>query len=174
MSITIPNPPGVDAAGMGSVYFVPAIADPAAPTVTEIDAGVPLSCALYGWATSVDQPTSTSAKYCDAQPRQRLGTAAYSAGPIVYDYDPQGTDVGGNYAHYDALTPGLTGYMVDRRGIGSMEATAVGQVVDVWPVKLGAIIRVDIDPNNTDGESLRTQQIVSVTGQVQFDKALTA
>ena len=62
MTVTIPNPPGVDAAGMGSVYFVPAIADPSAPSVTELTAGTPLSCALYGWATTVDQTTSTSAK----------------------------------------------------------------------------------------------------------------
>ena len=174
MSITIPNPPGI-----GAVYFLPAIAGvtadpPVGPSVAEMAAGTALSCALYGWPTTVDQTTSTSAKYCDAQPRQRLGKASYSAGPIVYDYDPQGADVGGNYAHYDALTPGLTGFMVDRRGIGSMEAPAAGQVVDIWPVKLGAIKRVDIDPTNTDGESLRTEQIVSVTGEVLFDKAITA
>ena len=172
MTVTIPNPPGVDAAGTGSVYFVPAIADTSAPTKAELDAGTALSCALYGWNTSVSQTTSTSAKYCDSQPRQRLGKAEYSAGPIVYDYDPQGTDVTGNYGHVAALTPGLTGYMVDRRGIDSMDEVTIGDIVDVWPVKLGAIIRVDIDPTNTDGESLRTQQIVSVTGEVLFDSVV--
>ena len=175
MSVTIPNPPdGIDAAGMASVYFVEALANPAAPTVAEITAGTVLSCAIYTWPTSVEQSTSTSAKYCDKQPRQRLGRASYSAGPVVYDYDPQGLDVTGNYAHYDALEPGTTGYIIDRRGIDSKAAVVTAQVVDVWPVKLGSRIRVDIDPTNTDGESLRTQQSVSVTGEVLFDVEIAA
>ena len=174
MSITIPNPPGIDAAGRGAVFWVPAIADPATPTVAELQAGVALSCALDTWPTTVDQSTTSRSKYCDSQPRQQLGKPQYSAGPIVYDYDPQGADTSGHYAYYDDLTPGLDGYFVDRRGVDAEEAIAAGQKVDVWPARLGARIRVDIDPTSTDGQSLRTQQIVSVTGEVLFDIAVTA
>ena len=173
MSITIPNPPGIDAAGMGAVYFVPALTNPAAPTVTELSAGTALQCDLHGWPTTVDQPTSSKARYCDAQPRQRLGRPQYSAGPIVYDYDPQ-TLTGGEYTHYAALEPGTTGWIIDRRGVGSKEDVEVGQIVDVWPVKLGARVRLDIDPTNTDGESLRTQQGLSVIGEVLFDVPIAA
>ena len=38
MTVTIPNPPGIDAAGKGAVFWVPALADPSAPTVAEIAA----------------------------------------------------------------------------------------------------------------------------------------
>lgn len=174
MTVTIPNPPGIDAAGKGAVYWVPALADPSAPTVAEIAAGVVLSCALDTWPTTVDQSTTSKSKYCDAQPRQRLGKPQYSAGPIVYDYDPQGVDTSGNYGYYDDLTPGLDGFFIDRRGIDSKAAVAAGQKVDVWPARLGARVRVDIDPTNTDGESLRTQQSVSVTGEVLFDVEIVA
>ena len=122
-----------------------------------------LSCAIYTWPTSVEQSTNTDARYCDEQPRQSMGQAQYSAGPIVYDYDPQGADVTGNYAHYAALTPGTTGYIIDRRGLPHAAAVAAGQVVDVWQVTLGARVRVDVDPTNTDGQKLRTQQSLSVT-----------
>lgn len=174
MTVTIPNPPGIDAAGKGAVYWVPALADPSNPTVAEIAAGVVLSCALDTWPTTVDQSTTSKSKYCDAQPRQRLGKPQYSAGPIVYEHDPQGVDTTGNYGYYDDLTPGLDGFFIDRRGIAFMAAVAVGQKVDVWPARLGARIRVDIDPTNTDGESLRTQQFVSVTGEVLFDVEIAA
>ena len=63
MTVTIPNPPGIDAAGKGAVYWVPAIADPSAPTVVEIAAGVVLSCALDTWPTTVDQSTTSKSKY---------------------------------------------------------------------------------------------------------------
>ena len=68
----------------------------------------------------------------------------------------------------------MDGFFIDRRGIDSMAAIAVGQKVDVWPARLGARVRVDIDPTNTDGESLRTQQSVSVTGEVLFDVEIAA
>ena len=68
----------------------------------------------------------------------------------------------------------MDGFFVDRRGIDSKAAVAVGQKVDVWPARLGARVRVDIDPTNTDGESLRTQQSVSVAGEVLFDVEIAA
>ena len=75
---------------------------------------------------------------------------------------------------YAALEPGTTGWIIDRRGVGSKEDVEVGQIVDVWPVKLGARVRLDIDPTNTDGESLRTQQGLSVIGEVLFDVPIAA
>ena len=117
MSITIPAPRGIDAAGRESVWWVPAIADPTAPTVAEITAGINLSCALYGFETSVDQPTTTTAHLCDVQPVQRPGRATYSVGTLVVDDDPQRTDSTGNYEYLEVIVPGAQGYLVRRRGL---------------------------------------------------------
>lgn len=172
MSITIPDAPGIDAAGNVKTAFVLAIADPSAPTLAEITAGSEITCALYGFEASVDQPVTTRAKRCYRQPVQSPGRAAYSIAPIEYDYDPQ-LPASADYAYAD-LTPGVHGYIVDRLGKDKEEAWAAGDIVVVYPVTLGERVDVPIDATSTDSQKLRVSQTIFVRGDVLRDIALVA
>ena len=176
MSITIPAPRGIDAAGRESGWWVPAIANPTKPTVAEITAGINLSCALYGFETSVDQPTTTTAHLCDVQPVQRPGRATYSVGTLVVDDDPQHTDSTGNYEYLEVIVPGAQGFLVRRRGLLAKRDAAVvaAQYVDVIPADIGTLNRVSLDPTSTDGGTLRNEYAVFVTGQVEHDVKVVA
>lgn len=160
MSITIPDAPGIDVAGRVKTWFVPAIADSSAPTVAEITAGVEITCALYGLNETLDQPTTSRAKRCYRQPSQALGRAAYSLEPIEYDYDPQAPD-SPDYA-YGEMTPGLTGYIVDRLGLDKEDPLVTGQIVKLIRVELGGRSDAPIDATSTDPQKFRVTQVVAV------------
>ena len=174
MTITIPAPDGIEAAGRGAVLFVPAVADLTAPTMAEMSAGIALQCALDAFPTSLDQPTTTRTKYCMKQGVQSPGKATYSVGPLVVDWDHQSLDSTGKYAYQEDLVEGAKGYLIDRRGLDHDAAWAAGQIVTIWPVTIGAPIDVDIDAGSTDGQTLRRQFNAFVRDQVQFDVAIAA
>ena len=111
------RPAGITAAGQGAVYWVATIADPTAPTVAEMTAGVPLQCVLHEFNLGAEQSTVESSRYCDTEVSETLGRTKWSVDPLMYDYDPQNPELTtGDYAHYATLAPGTTGYLVDRRG----------------------------------------------------------
>ena len=172
MSLSPFDPPGIDAAGNSKIVFVKAIADLKAPTVAEIKAGTDLSCALYGFAPSTEQGTVERRKYCYKQTVETLGRAKTTIEAIEYDYNPQKLDDQA-YGYYAALTPGLTGWIVDRRGLDAKtEDWAADQYVDIYPVTLGARTRVAID--DEEGAKLRTRQSIAVSGEVLLDVKITA
>lgn len=168
------RPGGITAAGKGAVYWVPAIADPEAPTVAEVTAGTAIQCVIYEFNLNADQSTVESSRYCDSEVSETLGRTKWTIDPLIYDYDPQHPDLTtGEYAHYAKLTPGLTGYLVDRRGIDHATDPAAGQYVTVIPVKLGARNPLPIVVSN-EGETLRVQQTIAVRGDVSQDVTIAA
>lgn len=176
MSVTYPaplEPIGIDAAGKGALVFVPAIANPAVgPTVAEIAAGVNLSCALYAWNPAGSQSTVERSRYCSRVISESLGKATYKADPIQYDYDPQDPE-SDEYPAYAALIPDTKGYLVDRRGLDYATAMAAAQIVDIYPVQMGVRSRVAIDVKQ-EGDKLRVEQAVAITGEPFFDVKVVA
>lgn len=167
------DPPGIDAAGMSKVAFVPAFADVTKPVVAEAKAGTDISCAIYGFSPSTDQGTVTRTKYCYKQAAESLGRAKTSIEAIEYDYNPQKLD-DPDYAYYTALEPGTHGFIIDRRGLDAKTVDwEADQIVDIYPVTLGARGRVAINPE-AEGEKLRTRQSIAVRGEVQYDVKLSA
>lgn len=176
MAITTIRPSGVKAAGTAALLFVPAIAAyKTAVTVAEVTAATAtLQCALTkAFSPSVDQSSVVNARYCDVTSPVAPGKATYSIGDIEYVYDPQATSyVTGDYAHYGALVPGLSGFLVDRRGVAQATAWATAQKVDIYPVILGA--RVPVDVATDEDSMLRVSQKVFVSGDPAFGIAITA
>lgn len=167
------DPPGIDAAGNSKIVFVQALADPSAPTVAELAAGTDLSCALYRFVPTGDQTTVSRAKYCYKQAVETFGRETWAIEAIEYDYDPQNLTAP-EYAYYAALQPGISGYIVDRRGLDARtEDWAAAQIVDVYPVRLGIRDRLPIDPT-AEGETLRTRQRIAVVGDVLQDVSVAA
>lgn len=171
MTITYPvpvDPTGIDAAGKGSLYFVPAIADPKAPTLAELNAGINLSNVAYAWALNGSQGKTERTRYGYKSTAESLGRTTYAPDAIEYDYDPQAVDAtSGEYKHVALMAPGTTGYIIDRRGLRPSDPFTSGQILEaVIPVELGEQMPVNIDPTQ-EGQMIRYSQSVAVIGDVE-------
>jgi hypothetical protein len=169
-----PLPRSVIADGNAKVSWVPAIADPAAPTLAELNAAsaVELSCYLTGFTPGTDESTITDDRLCAPQVFQRPGSHTDSMS-WTYVYQPQakGTTpaVTDNEAQ-DTLVNHAAGYIVFRWGKDAMTAFASGDVVDVYPAEAGVQRKQAPERNAT----LKIEQTMYVTGPVQRDVLVVA
>lgn len=175
--MTVYFPEGVDAQGNESVIFVPTLANPEAPTVAELTGAtaINLSCALRGFEPGADQASVPDIRLCSREQYESPGRVTPTIGDITYVYDPQaaGADDPENI-HYDTLKQGVSGYLVDRRGLDARTvAVLAAQIVDVYPVTLGAQRRVPVDPS-AEGGKFEIVQKPFVSGPPAFDAAVVA
>jgi hypothetical protein len=150
--------------------FVEAIAAPAAPTDDELTAGtvVDLSCYITGdgLATETSENSVEDPRLCSKQIFEARGDFSNSL-ELTYVYNT--TSEPDDEAR-TALTPGATGFIVLRYGLDSDEPIAVGDLVDVYPVEMGAQRK-----NTPARNSVHTiTQKPFVTGAVQRDVAVVA
>lgn len=176
MSIYFPE--GVDAQGNEAVIFVTTLADPSAPTVTELTGSdaVNISCALRGFSPAGDQSSTDDTRLCSTQQFESPGRFSPSIDDFNYVYDPQATTGSATNKHYEVMKGGVQGYLIDRRGIASGTdgiPVAAAQKVDVYPVTLGVQRRAAIDPTAEGGKFEITQKAF-VTGPVLYDVAVVA
>lgn len=166
-------PEGVSTLGNETVIFVPALADPEAPTVEELTAetAIYLSCALRGFSSSAEQSSVSDVRLCSKEQYESPGRTTVTIDDLTYVYDPQaaGKDQPDNI-HYDTLKEGVTGYLIDRRGLDAREDPIEdGQIVDVYPVEMGAQRRVAVDPSGDEGSKFEIIQKAFVTGPPAWD-----
>lgn len=161
-------PAGVVSDGNGLVLFVPAIANPAAPTVAELTAvGVKkltYSITGDGYTHGTTVNTVTSERLTLAQVLQYDGSVTDDL-EIKYVY----TNSAGDVVRL-ALPQGQTGFIVERWAVANEVAIAAAQLVDVIPIK-ASLQRKDAPAKNA--ELTRTQKL-NVTGPVQRDVAVAA
>jgi hypothetical protein len=161
-------PAGVVSDGNGLVLFVPAIANPAAPTVAELTAGtvkkITYSITGDGFKHDTSVAQVTASRLTLAQQIQYDGTITDDL-EITYAY----TNTAGDVVRL-ALPVGTTGYIVERWAIPNETALAAAQLVDVVPIK-ASISRKNAPATNT--ELTRTQRL-NVTGPVQRDVPVAA
>lgn len=173
MALTIP--PGVNAEGSVLVKWVPTLADPAAPTLTEINAtgSLDISCYLAkdGFQPGAETEKWKDERLCTKNVFEQEGAVTYSIEALKYIYDAQNPESISNAA-YAALQSGTPGYLVVRWGkdLESNPEIAAGDVVDVYPVQLGTRTKQQPEANS----KLWVSQEVSVTGTPQEDIALAA
>jgi hypothetical protein len=139
-------PTGVAANGNVKVVWVNTIADPAAPTATELNAAgaVDLSCVLTGdgFSTGYSQETSEDARLCSTQVFQSPGAITYTVEDLTYIVTPQDDSPTGENKAAIQLTPGEVGFLVVRWGTTYSTAFAADDVVDVFPGALGGVAKV--------------------------------
>jgi hypothetical protein len=168
---------GVSTQGNETVIFVPALANPSAPKLTEVGTGVTtalnLGYALRGFSPSSDQGTSDDIRLASTQTYENPGRVKKSLDDITYVYDPQAATGSASNKHYEILKAGVKGFLIDRRGISAQTAPAVGDKVDIYPVQFGAQRRVAVDPS-AEGGKFEIVQKPFVIGQVLEDVALVA
>lgn len=166
-------PEGFSAAGKGSVFAAPAVADHSKPSVAEFapPTGFNLSCDLMNWSYSIERSTVNQNRYCLAQAIQGAGRKEPSVNPITVVYNPQDPD-DDNYVAYQNLKEGTKWVLFDRRGLDSRKSLAAAEVGDLIPVEVILVTREEID--DTEGALIRSTISFRVTGEIKQDVALVA
>lgn len=167
--MTLVIPPGVSADGSVKVQFVTTLADPAAPKLaTEINAvsSVEASCLLTkdGFTPNAETSEASDERLCSKQLFEDYGTVTYTLEELTYIYDVQNPASDSN-ALYAAVPEGTLGNLIVRWGQDADEDWAVGDVVDVYPVKMGPQIKQPPETNS----KLKVKQKPFVVGNVQTD-----
>ena len=168
-------PPGFLADAAIKVWFVPTIADPAAPKVaTELNAvgALDITCYLTTQAApDASVATVTDDRMCLRQVLEDMGTVTFTIDELQYVYDVQNAESVSNKM-YAALPQGTTGFVYVRWGVDVDTAIAAGDKVDIYPVTVGEQVRKT--PEGNTAEKLKIVQPVVVTGPVLRDQVLVA
>lgn len=119
--------------GMLAVWHVTTIANTAAPTVAEINAGTKLSPHMTkdGIRVPSNQNMVDDSNLEDVFDAQVVGSWG---GPISFTAKRNNASSGTDTV-WNLITYGLAGYAVVRRGIASATAVAASQPVEVYPVQ---------------------------------------
>jgi len=114
-----------------NAYYVPTIADPAAPTDTEITAGVPLTPGLVATGVSPNHTENTvSTPMLSGFIRQNIGTEGLTF-QLQFIYDPDTTETDDIWGNFD--TRGKAGYLM----LVPDGASAVGERAEVYSATFG-------------------------------------
>ena len=165
--------PSTPADGNTAVWFVPAIADPSTPSLSDLSAEsvVDLSCYLTGDGLNLtsDQATITDERLCSTQTFEVPGRKTNTAEITYIDNTNSPHETDSNEAA-ETLVEGASGYIVTRRGVPYEEAIAADQKVSVWPIQAGAQREVPPEANSV----IRTIQKLFVTADVHQKVAVAA
>lgn len=172
----LPVPPGIPSNASWRVWYVPTMANPAAPSIaTDIGnaATVDASCLLVkdsGIGLGVDVEKFTDDRLCSVQVFEQNGNVTYKVDDLTYVADPQTPTSATNklYAAVGAGTAG--GYLVIRWGVAADTAPATTQRVWVIPVSFSPAVPLPPESNSMT----RARQALSITGVVQRDVLLAA
>lgn len=165
-------PPSVVADGNIKVIWVPTLADPAKPQVTELTGAsiVDLSCYFTkdGLNRGGDEQTVSDERLCSVQVYARPGTYSDTL-DVIYVYNPQ-TDSLDTNAAFQTLKHLTEGYFVFRYGLPYAAAIAADQVVDVVPVACGRQRKQAPEANSV----LKLAQQMHIISEVHDDVKIVA
>lgn len=157
----------VDQSGNTTIWWVPSIADTAAPKVSEIGAAsafrVTYSFTPDGWGLTGAQEKNADDRLTLSQTLEALGkTTASLTLKYVDSTDAASAAV--------LLTEGTIGHFVERRGVANSTLVAAGQKVRVVKVALGKQIAGPIDGTG----KFTIMQETAITGVVGNPVAVAA
>ncbi|QTF70612.1 hypothetical protein [Arthrobacter woluwensis] len=159
--------------GNSLTLFVPTLADPTKPKLTELSAGtaVDLSCYLTGdgFTPSLDEQTIEDTRMCSTQDYEVPGRSknGLTVKYIDNSNSPNATTM--NKA-VDTLLKGTTGFLVTRFGKPYTTALAVGDKVTVRPIT--AMTQNELPPEANS--VFKVEQKLAITGPVQRKVAVVA
>lgn len=165
--------PSTPSDGNVLVLLVPAIANTAAPTVTELTgAGViDISCYLTGDGLNLtsEQASIADERLCSTQTFEQPGRKTNTAEVTYIDNTNSSLETDSNKAA-ETLAENSKHHVVTRRGVAYTADIAADQKVSVWPVTAGMQRDVPAEANSVT----RTIQKLFVTGDVQQKVAVAA
>lgn len=162
--------PSTPADGNVKVVWVPAIADPDAPTVAEVTgaSAVDVSCYLTGdgWNPGLDEQTISDDRLCS---RETFEQAGRSSRTLTVRYVINPTDPTNNKAQ-ETFVPGTQGFFVVRPGTDYEPDLAASDNVRVWPVSAGQMNELPPEANSV----LKAEQRMFVRGPVRMNATIGA
>ena len=163
--------PSTPSDGNVATWLVPSIADPKAPKLSELNAGVDVSCYLTpdGFALTVDQATITDERLCSTESFGQPGRKTYSLTLQGIDNTNSANEATHNEL-VDTLVEGTNMFLVRRRGVPFDDAFAAGDKVTVIPFKPG--VKQDVAPEANS--VIRSSWTGFVSGSVQVEVAVAA
>jgi hypothetical protein len=162
------RPTAVAADGNVRIFWVSTITL-AAPTVAQLTAGTELSYYLTpdGFAPATDEQEVTDDRLADTQSYENRGRRRFTLGTLRYVTNPAAPthDVAATTLVDDAAA-----YLVVRWGVDADTAWVAGQLVDIFPVKMGFQ-----NPQPPEANSvLHVTQRIFVTGAARQRVAVAA
>lgn len=135
-------PPLVRSQANDSWLWVPAIADPSEPVVTEIEAisGYNLSCSVFAdqeAVTATTEKVTLPMRNCETESFEVNGSTSYSAADFQVAFSPQAAAGSDGKKAWEALDDYANGFLVRRQGKNAKTVVATGDFVDVIPAQLG-------------------------------------
>ena len=167
-------PPGITSMGMVSVLWVDALASPGAPTLAELTsatAALDIGCYIHGEWTVVDaeEEIIEDRRFCSKTVYGDFGEVKVTFDDLRYVIDPQHPDSITSKASA-LLTEGKQGFLVLRWGKDNESPLASGDIVDVYPAKIGRPVK-----QRGDGKSnLVAKQRLIPTGEPSIDVTVAA
>jgi hypothetical protein len=134
-----------NADGNTRVYYVPAIANIAAPTTTELNAGTRLDDRMTPDGLVGFEPDTAdvdNSKLSSTFNTTSAGRVSYS-GTLVRLIKQTNTDT-----VYNTLVYGLIGYIVIRRDVSAATAWASAQACETYPIQCGEIRNLAPEANS--------------------------
>lgn len=136
------RPAGTKAYLTDKWVWVPTLANPSAPTVTECNGATALDVTLMFYASSAKPSQTTNLarapkRIGDGESYEFVGETQRTLGEMRYAINPQGAALSDGQKAYEKFQDGATGYFVRRRGINRLTDLAVGNKVWVYPAECG-------------------------------------
>ena len=117
--------------GNGRLDYVASISDPTAPTVAELNAGVPLTNHLVRDTLATPMSASTLDASDSSARQNKTAPGNYGGDPVTATFHRD--SVSGEDDAWSTLVPDAEGFLVIRRFGGSDTAWAAAQKVEVYP-----------------------------------------
>ena len=157
--------PDANADGNTRVYYVPTIANQAAPTTTELNAGTRLDTLMTPDGLVGFEPDTGDVDNSKLSSTFNTATAGRVSlsGTLVRLIKQTGTDT-----VYNLLTYGTNGYIVVRRDIAASTAWASTQAVETYPIQCGEIRNLPPEGNAVHKYEVPTK----VTAQPNYRAAV--
>ena len=129
--------PGIVHDGNYLVSWVDTIADPAAPTTTELEAGIALECQLTpdGLGREASDETIDTSRLCSVFTTMQMGRTSFDVSLTLVRLDT--SDGTTTDDAYDTLKKGKHGVLVIRDNAPADQAFAASDEVEVYPVQCG-------------------------------------
>lgn len=158
--------PSTPSDGNVATWIVPTIANTAAPTLTELNAGEDVSCYLTpdGFALTLEQATITDERLCSTETYGQPGRKTYGLSLTGIDNTNSANEATDNKL-VGELVEGTQLYLVRRRGVPFDDVKAVGDKVTVIPFKPG--VKMDVAPEANS--VIRSTWQCFVTGKVEVE-----
>lgn len=161
--------PRTIAAGVLQLFYAATVADPAAPTVAELNAAVNLTPWLTGGTLTTPLDGSIVAADDMDSPYNKSGAGTFGGDPVSAEFYRDTTRT--SDTAWTTLVRGVTGYWaIARLGLATKGTWASGDRVELWPVTVVTRNMISPVPRN---EMQRFMVTCGVPTDPNIDYALT-